>query len=257
MPQREEAPLGAPCWVDLFSSNPEGAQAFYGELFGWTAETSGEEYGGYVSFSKDGRRVAGCMKNDGQSGTPDAWSVYLATDSAEGTAAAAAANGGGVIVPPMEVMDLGSMAVLTDVGQAAIGIWQPGTHKGFATIAEPGAPTWFELHTRSYDASVEFYKDVFKWDTTVMSDTPEFRYTTLGEGDGALAGIMDAAAFLPEGVPSHWVVYFGVADTDAAVAQVTRLGGSVVEAAMDSPYGRLAHVADPTGAMFRIVAPPS
>jgi len=254
MPQRDEAPLGAPCWVDLFSADPEGAQAFYGELFGWTAETAGEEFGGYVNFSRDGRRVAGCTKNDGQS---DVWSVYLATDDATATTEAAAAHGGGVVVPPMEVMDLGSMAVLTDVGQAAIGIWQPGTHKGFGTLAEPGTPAWFELHTRSYEDSVKFYTDVFKWDTSVMSDTPEFRYTTLGEGENSLAGIMDAGFYLPEEVPNHWAVYFSVTDTDASVAQLTGLGGSVLQPAKDTPYGRVAQVADPTGAMFRVVALPS
>jgi predicted enzyme related to lactoylglutathione lyase len=90
-----------------------------------------------------------------------------------------------------------------------------------------------------------------------MSDTPEFRYTTLGADRGALAGIMDAANFLPEGVPAHWSVYFGVEDTDKALATITDLGGTVVQPAEDTPYGRLAHVADPTGAHFRVVAGPA
>ena len=37
-------------------------------------------YGGYFNFLKDGVQVAGGMRNDGESGTPDCWSVYLATD---------------------------------------------------------------------------------------------------------------------------------------------------------------------------------
>ena len=98
MPKRDAAPIGAPCWVDLFTSDPDKSRAFYGELFGWTAEDPGEEYGGYINFLKDGVPVAGCMRNDGQSGTPDVWSVYLATDDAEATVDAAAANGGQVIV---------------------------------------------------------------------------------------------------------------------------------------------------------------
>ncbi|MGH9022689.1 MAG: VOC family protein, partial [Acidimicrobiia bacterium] len=146
------------------------------------------------------------------------------------------------------------LAVVTDAGGAAIGVWQPGLHKGSALLAEPGTPSWFELYTRDYDASVRFYREVFRWDTEVMSDTAEFRYTTLGGGDGALAGIMDSTGFLPEGVPAHWTVYFGVADTDAASARITELGGSVVVPAEDTPYGRIAQVADPTGARFKIVA---
>jgi uncharacterized protein len=254
VPQRDSAPVGAPCWVDLFTSDPEKSRAFYGQLFGWTAEEAGEEYGGYINFQKDGLSVAGCMRNDGQSGMPDLWSVYLATDDAQATTDVAVANGGGVLVPAMKVMELGSMAVVTDAGQAAIGAWQPGLHRGFHVLGEPGTPTWFELHTRDYDASVRFYREVFKWDTYVTGDTPEFRYTTLGQGDAMLAGIMDATAFLPEGVPAHWSVYFGVDDADAALATVVDLGGSVVVPAEDTPYGRLAQAADSTGALFKLVA---
>jgi len=120
---------------------------------------------------------------------------------------------------------------------------KPGLHKGFGVLGEPGTPNWFELHTRDYDASVQFYRDVFKWDTHVASDAPELRYTTLGEGDDQLAGIMDASAFLPEGVPAHWSIYFGVDDADAALAQIVDLGGSVVMGAEDTPYGRVAAAA--------------
>ena len=254
MPKRDAAPIGGPCWVDLFTSDPDKSRAFYGQLFGWTSEEAGEEYGGYINFLKDGLPVAGCMRNDGLSGSPDVWSVYLATDDIKATTDAAVANGGQVLVPAMEVMELGSMAVVTDAGQAAIGAWQPGRHKGFAIHAEPGAPSWFELHTRDYDASAEFYRKVFKWDAHVMSDTPELRYTTLGQGDGQLAGIMDASAFLPDGVPAHWSIYFGVDDTDKALAQIADLGGSTVVPAEDTPYGRLAQAADPTGALFKLVA---
>ena len=252
MPLRDAAPLGAPCWVDVFTSDPDKSREFYGRLFGWTAEDPNEEFGGYFNFSKDGILVAGGMKNDGSTGSPDAWSVHLATDDAQATADAATANGGQVLVPPMAVGELGTMVLLTDTGGAAIGAWQPGLHKGFGILGEPGTPSWFELHTRDYDATTKFYRDVFKWDAHVMADEPGFRYTTLGEGDDSLAGIMDATAFLPEGVPAHWSVYFGVKDADAASAEIVELGGSIVLPTEDTPYGRLATVADPTGAVFKL-----
>ena len=65
---------------------------------------------------------------------------------------------------------------------------------------------------------------------------------------------MDAAAFLPEGVPAHWSIYFAVGDADAALAQIVELGGSIVAGAEDTPYGRLATATDPTGALFKLVA---
>ena len=40
------------------------------------------------------------------------------------------------------------MAMVADPGGAAIGVWQPGLHKGFGIWGEPSTPAWFELHTR-------------------------------------------------------------------------------------------------------------
>jgi predicted enzyme related to lactoylglutathione lyase len=57
----------------------------------------------------------------------------------------------------------------------------------------------------------------------VEADSPEFRYTTQVEGGAQYAGIMDATTFLPEGVPAHWSVYFGVDDTDLASALESKL----------------------------------
>jgi uncharacterized protein len=254
MPLRQSAPVGAPVWIDLFTSDPEKARRFYGELFGWKAEEPNAQFGGYFNFTKDDRMIAGGMRNDGSSGGTDVWTVYLAVEDAEATTKAVAQAGGTVDSPAMAVGDLGTMAILTDVGGAHLGIWQPGLHKGFGIEAEPGTPIWFELHTRAYDASLAFYRDVFGWDLHTHSDSPEFRYSTLGEGDDALGGIMDAANFLPEGIPSYWSIYFLVDDTDAALAQVTALGGAVVEPADDTPYGRLATATDSTGAQFKLMA---
>lgn len=253
MPARESFPSGAPCWIDLFSSDPDRSEQFYGELFGWTAEHSGPEFGGYVNFLRDGARMAGMMRNDGSSGAPDMWSTYLCTPDAKSTTEAAVAAGGQVHVEPMQVADLGSMGLLADTGGAAIGVWQPGTFTGYQRVAEVGAPAWHELHTRDYAAVLDFYRTVFGWETRVIGDTDEFRYTQLVVDGQEYAGVMDASAFLPEGVPSSWQVYIGVEDTDAAVAKAVELGGSVLQPAEDTPYGRLAAMTDPTGATVRIV----
>jgi uncharacterized protein len=255
MPTRESAPNGAPCWVDLMTSDHVRARDFYGQLFGWTANEPSEEFGGYFIFSKDGVPVAGGMPSMPDAGPPNIWSIYLSTGDAQKAVEVATANGAQMIVPPMEVADLGTMAVLVDPGGAAIGMWQPNTFGGFTVIAEPGTPGWWELLTRNYQASVDFYRTVFGWDTRAMGDSDDFRYTTAMDGDTMLAGVMDASGFLPEGVPAHWSVYFAVADTDATLAKVTELGGSVEQLAEDTPYGRIAVAADPMGARFKLVGP--
>jgi predicted enzyme related to lactoylglutathione lyase len=255
VPAPDFIPVGGPVWVDLMTSDTAGARDFYGRLLGWEAEDPNPDFGGYFNFTKDGARVAGCM-GAMEEGLPDVWSVYLSTDDIARTVADARTHGGQVFVEPMPVGDLGTMAVLLDAAGATIGVWQPGQHAGFGLVAEPGAPSWFELHTREYETAVTFYRDVLRWEPRVESDTPEFRYTVHAHGDDPYAGIMDASGFLPEGVPPHWEIYFGTADTDGSVALLTEMGGSVLSPAEDTPYGRIAAVTDPTGAGFRLVQPP-
>jgi predicted enzyme related to lactoylglutathione lyase len=236
MPSPEITP-GAPCWIDLMTSDIAKGRQFYGELFGWEYETGDEEkYGGYTTARKNGKTVAGLMqKDEDQAGMPDVWSTYLRSDDAEATAAAVTANGGQVFMPPMDVPEQGHMAIFADASGAAIGIWQPREMKGFELVAEPGAAAWHELHTKDYDDAVKFYQDVFAWETDVMSDTPEFRYTTLGAGDAAKAGILDASGYLPAEVPSSWHTYFAVESTDAAVAKAVAMGATVIDPAEDTP----------------------
>ena len=245
--------VGAPCWVDLYSSDTAKATAFYGDLFGWVAQPPVDGFGGYFTFTKDGKHIAGCMANDGEQGLPDAWAVHLMTDDVDAVAARTPANGGQVQFEPMQVAENGRSTVVTDPGGASVGAWEPGQMKGFEVTGEDGTPGWFELHTRDYDASVVFYRDVFGWDTHTASDTEEFRYTTLGEGEGQLAGIMDASGHLEAGSPAYWLVYFKVDDVDATLEAITANGGSVVTPAEDTPYGRLASATDPTGTRFNLL----
>jgi len=259
MTTRDHAPLGAPCWADLWTSDVEGSRRFYGELFGWEALEPSEEFGGYFMFSREGMPTAGGMGDMADMKANDTWKIYLQTDDIAKTVASADAAGAQLFGPAMPVADLGIQAVMTDPTGAELGAWQPGTFPGFLVIGEPGAPSWFELHTREHAKAVDFYTSVFHWETAVQGDTDEFRYTTMCNPDGGedLAGIMDASMWLPEGVNALWSIYWHVDDCDAAVAEVQRLGGSVVQPAEATPYGTLATVSDPAGAVFKLRSLPS
>jgi predicted enzyme related to lactoylglutathione lyase len=259
MPKPDSTVTGGPVWIDLSTTDADASQAFYRGLFGWESEAGSPEFGGYFSFLRNGEQIAGGMP--AQPGMPDfavpnGWAVYLRTADAEKTAATAAEHGGKVLAPPMPVGDLGVMSIVADPGGAVIGMWEPGVHTGFHAVNEEGAPAWFELLTRDYQASVPFYRDVFGWNTQTMSDTDEFRYTVLVSASGApVAGIMDAGGFLPADAPVAWSVYFGVTDTDAALEKVASLGGRSLREPEDTPYGRLATAADSNGATFNLMGP--
>ncbi len=199
MPTRERAPLGSPCWTDLWTSDVEGTRAFYRDLFGWEAQEPSPEFEGYFMFTREGVPVAGAMGDVGGMPATNTWRVYLDTDDIVATVAGAAAAGAEIVAAGIAVADLGTQALLVDPTGAQLGAWQAGTFPGFTVLNEPGAPSWFELHTRDHGAAVAFYRSVFGWETNVVGDSDEFRYATMREpgGEGELAGIMDAAGFLP------------------------------------------------------------
>jgi predicted enzyme related to lactoylglutathione lyase len=242
---------GAPCWIDVSTSDTAAARDFYTALFGWTAGEASDEFGGYFMFNHEGTPVAGCMP--AMPGAPtDIWAAYLTVTDAAKTLEAAAAHGGQVVVSAMAVGDLGTMGVVVDPGGAGIGLWQPGQFTGIANRDKAGLPSWFELHTADYAKVLPFYRDVFGWTIATMMDTPDFRYSVLDHSGDQLAGVMDASAS-PD-ARLGWVVYIWVDDADATVARVSELGGSVLEQPVDTPYGRLATVTDPNGALFKVMA---
>ena len=245
MPIRDGSPLGAPCWIDLATSDLERAKDFYGSVFGWTFESAGPEYGGYVNAAKDGQPVAGLMYNDPQFNSPDGWTTYLHTCDVNATLKAATAAGATTCVPPMEIPQKGHMALLTDPTGALIGLWQPIGHHGFNVVNEAGAPVYHQLTTRDYGKALDFYREVFGWQTETVSDTDEFRYSTAIFDGEALLGVMAEDA-------ANWFFFLGADDVDKTVQLVKDNGGSVIRDAEDTPYGRLAAVADPTGAGFNL-----
>jgi uncharacterized protein len=249
-------PIGAPCWLDLGTSDAEQGPEFYGRLFGWTAAEASEQFGGYFMFMREGVPVAGCMPRvPGMPGEdlPDAWTVYLSVTDAKATVERGLARGGQLFEGPMEIADLGVEAILADQVGARVGAWQAGSFPGCTVFGEPGTPAYFELITRDYATAVEYYSEVFGWRGEVAGDSDDFRLTVLRDGAETIAGIMDGAAFLPPGQEDAWNVYFKVSDTDAALARATSLGAAVTQPAMETPFGRLAGLADPTGARFKLV----
>jgi predicted enzyme related to lactoylglutathione lyase len=247
---------GTPCWVDLGVADIGKASAFYAELFGWEAQPGAPEAGGYTVCRKDGRQVAGIGPAMGPPGEPPGWTTYLAASDAAGTARKITAAGGHLTVEPMDVMGLGWMALATDPGGAVFGLWQAGLHTGVQLANEPGSLTWNENLSRDFEQNKAFYHAVFGYEYGDLGDT-SFRYATIKAGGTEVGGIGELDSSAPAEVPAHWSVYFAAEDTDAAVAKVTSLGGSTVRPAWDSPYGRIAMVADDHGAVFSLISAPA
>lgn len=245
---------GTPNWVDLGSPDPAASAEFYAGLFGWEVEVSGPETGNYRMCLVKGRPVAGIGVAE-QPGPPY-WTTYIDVDDADAAAAAVTAAGGTVVVPPFEVADFGRMAVFADPTGAAFSVWQPRSHIGAYAVNEPGALCWNELTTREPARARDFYPAVFGW-TARESAMGEVTYVEWLLGEDSIAGMMPMDETWPAGIPSHWMVYFAVEDTDAAAARAQELGGTVSVPPTDIPIGRFSVLNDPHGAVFSVIALPA
>jgi len=256
MVTREAAwPAGTPCWVDLGVGDITRARAFYSGLFGWEIQEGPPEAGGYCMCVRGGRPVAGIGPKMGPAQMPPAWTTYIASQDADDTVRKIKAAGGQVIVEPMDVMNVGRMAVAADPGGAVFGVWQARSHSGVQLANEPGSLAWNENMSRDFDANKAFYHAVFGYRYGDMS-SEGFNYATIDLGGRPVGGIGELDPNFPPEVPANWATYFGVADVDAAVARAGELGGRVVRPAWDTPYGRMAVLADDQGAVFAVLSAP-
>jgi predicted enzyme related to lactoylglutathione lyase len=228
-----------------------GAAKFYGGLFGWQLEQLGSEAGNYGLFRKDGKQVGGLAQaTDAARGT--SWSTYFGTSDVAATADKVAQHGGKVVLAPMQIMDLGTMAVFNDPSGAFFSVWQPASFNGAELVNKPGSLTWNELVSSDIAACKPFYSEVLGVTTRDVPMDAGKNYTLLQVDGRPVAGAMALdPAWGP--MPSHWSVYFAVDDCDATFAKALQLGASEVTAPQDSPAGRFAIITDPQGGMFSIV----
>lgn len=244
-------PSGVPCWADVMATDVRASGRFYAAVFGWQVPEPEEQWGDYVTAEAGGQLVAGI--GPVQPGAPAAWTLYLATDDVEGTVARAAERGGSVIGPVTDVGPLGRMAIVADPAGAVFGLWQAGTMIGASLVNEPGGLVWEDLRSTDPEAARSFYGALFGYEYELLEmagpDYATFRLPAEPHVLGGMGGLMG----LPDGTPSHWLVTFQVADADAAVAAAEAAGGTVVEPATDTPFGRMACLADPDGATFMVM----
>ena len=254
---------GAPCWVDLATTDQAAAKSFYGGLFGWTYEDSPLDESGtqfYSMATVEGSHAAAVYtqpEEQKQMGIPPHWSVHLTVEDADAAAGRVTELGGEIIMGPFDVFESGRMVILKDPTGAAVTLWQPRKHIGAGVKYQPGAMAWCELMTTDPGVATTFYADLLGFHTERMTMENGVEYTVLMAAGAPAAGIMA----LPEElramqIPPYWSVYFQVANVDATVEIVTANAGTVHMPPTDiATVGRVAFVGDPQGAGLGLMAP--
>jgi predicted enzyme related to lactoylglutathione lyase len=242
-------PDGVPCWADLTVPDVEAAKHFYAQVLGWSYRPTDIEFGGYVIAEVQGAAAAGLGPLP--PGAPARWTLHLAADDVDKIATATPAHGGQVLLPPHDVGALGRAFIAADPTGARFGVWQAGTHVGAGVVNEPGALIWADLNSPDPQAARAFYAAVFDYRTEPLADGGvDYHLFALPGDDVPLGGIGGLGN--PKD-PARWLVYFAVADAEAAVAAAEQAGGQVLTRDWDSMYGRMATLRDPDGAEFSVL----
>jgi uncharacterized protein len=253
MGERTSYDPGTFCWVDLGTTDQEGAKAFYGALLGWEYEDMPVGEGLVYSMARiRGRDVAAIGPLQGGDGVPPHWNSYVSVADADASASRAASLGATVLAEPFDVFDSGRMAIFQDPQGSVLSVWQPGRHYGARIVNEPGALTWNDELTPDLPGSAVFYGALFGWQVEPVPGA-EDQYWTIRNGGRSNGGMMA----LPPGGHPAWNLYFATEDVDAAMARAGDLGGGTVMGPMDVPNGtRFAVLRDPQGAVFSVLAGP-
>ena len=145
-------------------------------------------------------------------------------------------------------------AVIQDPTGAHLGLWQPRGHQGYGLTNVSGAACWHELQTPDPEAASAFYRGLFGWSLKPFERYPDGAYEIFVLDGRDVAGIQAIGADRAK-VPPHWSIYFGVSDCDAAVAKCEWLGARLLAPAIEiNGVGRFAHLQDPQGAVFSVIA---
>ncbi|MEE2775493.1 MAG: VOC family protein [Acidobacteriota bacterium] len=254
MPERDSYSQGTPSWVDLATTDDDGAVAFYSALFGWEDVPNPAGPGMTYHMMKLRGRDAGAIfkqdPDDAAQGIPPHWNTYITVADVDAVTARVPAAGGQVLAKPFDVTDAGRMAVVQDPTGAVVSFWQAGANCGAEIVNEPGALCWSELQTRDLDRAGSFLTEVLGVEVQCQEEPMVYAMIKVSGAD--VGGIMPISDEMGD-MPPSWSVYFATADCDATVAKVKKLGGAVHRAPWDLMVGRIAVVADPQGAVFQVI----
>jgi predicted enzyme related to lactoylglutathione lyase len=245
-PRTSYAP-GTFCWVDLATTDLDGARDFYTDLFGWDGDA---EAGGSML------RLAGALvaafsplsAAPRASGATASWTSYVSVVDAEAAAARAVELGGAIARDAFDLADVGRVALIQDPQGATLALWQAGTHFGAERVNDVGCLCMNELVTADLDAARSFYEQLFGWTTGLVDTGPGGPTLVWVHNDGVLNGHMSV-----EPGPPLWRAYFHVASTTAAIHRLETLGGSVLFGPIVIPTGSFAIERDPQGAEFAVL----
>ena len=242
-------------WVELLTTDPAAAQAFYQKVVGWGATKMAGGSTDYTPFTSGEVPVAGLMAlppTAAAQGAPPSWLAYIEVPDVSATVEQAARLGAKVVAPAMDIAEAGRFAVLQDPQGAVFGVLTSANALAPETDPAPLEFSWHELTTSDQAAAITFYEQLFGWEKKSEFDMGEMGiYHMYGRDRFTYGGIMSKP---PQAPGTYWLHYARVADSaDAAAERAVSLGAKIMVPPMEVPGGdRVAVLSDPQGAVFAV-----
>ena len=105
---------GAFSWCELTTADPAKAGEFYGTLFGWSFDTMDMGQGPYRVVKVGEAAIGGLMAYPPGAPKVPMWGCYVTVADCDQTVEQAKKLGATVCAPPMDIPNVGRMAVLQD-----------------------------------------------------------------------------------------------------------------------------------------------
>jgi predicted enzyme related to lactoylglutathione lyase len=247
--------VGKMVWAELITPDLAGAERFYGGLFGWTFHDVSSAKNQYAVALIDGAPVAGLVQHPVKSGEhrQPSWVTFLAVQDVDAAKRAVLAQGGKVLREPRTYNSRGRQAIFADPAGAAFAVIASYSGDAPDYLAAPGTWIWSSLLTHDLDHETAFYQTVFGYEVFDLESTDGAEHVILSTDDFARASVNAFPADSAHRHP-HWLNFVRVADAADAATKAVSLGGSVLVAPrVDRHGGKIAVIADPSGAPFGVM----
>ncbi|HUJ87563.1 MAG TPA: VOC family protein [Burkholderiales bacterium] len=258
-PASHEHHVGKVVFVELVTPDLAASKRFYAGLFGWTFRDIRAGATQYAEAFLDGRPVAGLFHKALPAGEhrEPAWLSFFAVTDVDAAAKLALRHGAKLLFGPRSFPERGREAVFADPQGAVFGVLASSSGDPPDFLAAPGEWIWSSLMTSDPDTDAAFYQALFGYEVFELPASRGAQHLLLASHDYARASANSLPANTPNAQP-YWLNYVRVEDAVKMAAKVVALGGRVlVEPRVDRQGGRVAVVADNTGAPFGLLEWPN
>jgi predicted enzyme related to lactoylglutathione lyase len=244
--------VGKFVWYDLFTNDLQSAGRFYEGLFGWSFSDTASRERVIKTISRDGVPIANAIHIDSKKGNVNEclWLSYMSVEDVDRSLTVAKKNNGTIYMQPKDLPNRGRVAIVKDPEAALFAVVTTSDgdppDQGFVRNHWMGSELW----SKNPEAALEFYHLLTGYEQRLVDMGAGQKYRLLVKNGQTRGGIVK----IPwDDVKPNWLPYIAVEDVMAIVARVKKLGGRVLLAPDKAiREGRVAIIADPSGAVFAV-----